>query len=269
MRFSAICLAACGLLVALPAQAQQLAYDFVDFDHARFATFADQMALPPGAVARVDLDRTYGPFRVLDGARAALVGVTDAASPAAFADMLRDHPGIVLIEMLDCPGTEDDLANLDLGRMIRARGIATHVPSDGSVRSGAVELFLAGSRRYADAGAEFAVHAWLDVDGLEPADYAADDPQNTRYLDYYRQMGMSGREARAFYAMTNSVPFESARWFGAAEMARWVALDTVGQATELRTAGADVSMNVSTGAGAEKAAEIAAGDPGRGAAGGA
>ena len=55
--------------------------------------------------------------------------------------------------------TEDDGANLRLGRMIRARGIATYVPAGGSVRSGGVELFLAGARRFADPDAEFAVHA--------------------------------------------------------------------------------------------------------------
>lgn len=170
----------------------------------------------------------YGPFRVLDDGRAALVDVTDARSPALFAAMLRDHPGIATIEMVECPGTEDDLANLRLGRMIREHGIATHVPAGGSVRSGGVELFLAGARRIADPGAEFAVHSWMDDTGLEPADYAASAPENRRYIDYYRQMGMSPIEAEAFYAMTNSVPFSSARWFGAGEMGLWVRLEDAG-----------------------------------------
>ncbi|TCM18929.1 hypothetical protein EDF56_104464 [Novosphingobium sp. PhB165] len=167
----------------------------------------------------------YGPFRVVDAHHAALVGVTDSRSPERFAAMLRDWPVIAELEMIECPGTEDDLANLRLGRMIRARGIATHVPDGGSVRSGAVELFLAGAHRYADPGAEFAVHSWIDDSGHEAGDYAADSPENRRYLDYYRQMGMDAGEARAFYAMTNSVPFESALWFGSAEMGRWVPLD--------------------------------------------
>lgn len=168
---------------------------------------------------------TYGPFRVLDATRAALVDVTDARSPAQFAAMLKAHPGIALIEMIECPGTFDDRANLSLGRMIRAKGITTHVPAGGSVRSGGVELFLAGVRRIADPGAEFAVHSWEDEDGREAGDYAADAPENRAYLDYYREMGMSAPQASAFYAMTNSVPFEDARWFGAEEMGRWVALD--------------------------------------------
>ena len=168
---------------------------------------------------------SYGPFRVLDQDRAALVGTTGSAAPFQFADMLRAHPGIRTLEMIECPGTEDDRANLRLGRMIRAAGIATHVPAQGSVRSGAVELFLAGSRRTADPGAEFAVHSWADEDGRQAADYPESAPENRAYIDYYREMGMSAAQAKAFYAMTNSVPFEDAKWLGAAEMARWVPLD--------------------------------------------
>lgn len=180
-------------------------------------TPAAAAALPRGIAS-------YGPFRLIDESRAALVGVTDSRSPAAFAALLAAHPAVRTLELVDCPGTEDDRANLQLGRMIRTRGIATHVPAGGSVRSGAVELFLGGVRHTADAGAEFAVHAWADSDGLGPADYAASAPENRAYIAYYREMGMSGIEAQAFYAMTNSAPFEHPRWLSAAQMGQWVAL---------------------------------------------
>lgn len=176
-------------------------------------------ALVPQGIAR------FGPFRVLDGSRAALVDVTDARSPAQFDAMLRAFPGISLIEMIDCPGTEDDRANLKLGRMIHARQITTYVPQGGSVRSGGVELFLAGKQRIADPGAEFAVHSWADEDGREAKDYPADAPENRAYLDYYAEMGMTAVQARAFYAMTNSVPFDDARWLTAQDMSKWVALN--------------------------------------------
>ena len=177
-----------------------------------------ELAVPKGIAA-------YGPFRVLDNGRAALVDVTGSLPPGQFTAMLHAFPGIRTIEMIECPGTEDDRANLRLGMMIHARGIATHVPAGGSVRSGAVELFLAGARRSADQGAEFAVHSWADEFGLEPRHYAADAPENRAYIDYYRDMGMSEAEARAFYAMTNSVPNADARWLTARDMGQWVRLD--------------------------------------------
>ena len=152
--------------------------------------------------------------------RAALVDVTDAASPRQFEAMLRAHPGIRTIEMVECPGTDDDTANLHLGRLIRAKGIGTYVPRGGSVRSGAVELFLAGATRRIDEGAEFAVHSWRDSDGKEADDFAADAAPNRAYLDYYREMGLA--RPQAFYAMTNAVPNAEARWLDAAEMRGWL-----------------------------------------------
>ena len=228
MRSLAVLLTAIFAFIANPLAAQEIAYETVGLEEAiwsgggseRYVTVyiveTPQVAAMPEGIA------TYGPFRVTDESHAALVDVTDEGSPAAFDAMLRDYPGIAVLDMIDCPGTEDDRANLRLGRMIRARGIATHVPAGGSVRSGAVELFLAGASRRIDDGAEFAVHAWIDEDGRQADEYAASSPENRKYLTYYREMGMRAGQATAFYAMTNSVPFEHARWLDAAEMRGWL-----------------------------------------------
>lgn len=221
-------------IIAQPAWAQVIVYQEVTEEvievpvtgndrlvqaHPTAAAEAVELQLPRG-IAR------YGPFRVLDASHAALVDVTDARTPAQFTAMLRAFPGIRTLELIECPGTDDDRANLRLGVMIHDRGIATDVPDGGSVRSGGVELFLAGVRRSAAATAEFAVHSWADELGLEPKDYGQDAPENRIYIDYYRRMGMSEAEARGFYAMTNSVPNADAKWLGTADMAQWVHLDS-------------------------------------------
>ncbi len=205
---------------AQPVAAQAIVYQVVEeevvwLDEGGDRFVAAEPVQVPHALA------AYGPFRVLDPARAALVDVTDGRSLTQFKAMLRDFPGIATIEMIDCPGTEDDRANMRIGREIRAWGIATHVPAGGSVRSGAVELFLAGARRMIDDGAEFAVHSWIDEDGRQADDYPANAPENLEYLAYYREMGMSPAQASAFYAMTNSAPFEDALWIDAAGMRGW------------------------------------------------
>ena len=165
----------------------------------------------------------FGPFVVATPDVALMVGSTGSRSPQDFDAMLRNYPGISTIKMIEAPGTSNDIANLALGRRIREAGIATHVPHDGSVRSGAVELFLAGQTRVIEDGAEFAVHSWLDNHGREADDFAADHPAHRLYLDYYVEMGMTEAQARDFYAMTNSVPHASARWLEAQEMRRWIA----------------------------------------------
>ena len=182
---------------------------------------------------------SFGPFLVVDSHTAVLDGITDSRSPAAFAALLRAYPGVEVLEFADAPGTHDDIANLALGRMIRAAGLVTRVADGGSARSGAVELFLAGARREIAPGAEFAVHGWLDDRGLGAEDYPAGAPEHRRYLDYYAEMGMSPAAARAFYAMTNAVPFEQARWLDGAEMAQWLG-QTVAEAPAPRLAYLDL-----------------------------
>jgi ATP-dependent protease ClpP protease subunit len=168
---------------------------------------------------------SFGPFHVVAPDRVELNGSIESDTPGQFKALLRAFPSVRQIDMVDCPGTGDDEANLALARMVRQAGISTYVPNNGSVRSGGVELFLAGAKRRADPGAEFAVHSWLDEDGLEPGDYAASDPVNREYVDYYREMGMSEDKAQAFYALTNSVPHDDALYLKSRDIAAYIALD--------------------------------------------
>ena len=194
-------------------------------DHGGGERLVESTALTENESPEVGAIAAFGPFRVIDTARAALVRETDSASPAAFKAMLEAYPGIRTIEFVECPGTLDDVANLQLGRMIRARGLDTDVPDGGSVRSGAVELFLAGLHRRADDDADFAVHSWRDDTGRQPSDVPAADPVNRTYIAYYRQMGLTAENAAAFYALTNSVPNDDALWLKKADIAKFAAVD--------------------------------------------
>ena len=174
---------------------------------------------PPSAYGRPIAQ--YGPFIVMSDTRAALVGETDERSPASFRAMLARYPRIRQLDLLDSGGTENDEANLEVGHLIRGAGLTTFVPATGSVRSGAVELFLAGVSRRISHGAEFAVHSWQDSDGYEADDFARNAPVNQLYIRYYMSLGMSQRQANAFYDMTNAAPHAEPRWLDASEMAAW------------------------------------------------
>ncbi|MGV1681462.1 alpha/beta hydrolase [Sphingopyxis sp. NJF-3] len=167
----------------------------------------------------------FGPFAVIDAQTVRMAGDVTAATPRQFAAMLAAFPGLTRIEMVDCPGSLDEEANLVLARAIRRAGLETVVPAGGSVRSGAVELWLAGVRRRAAPDAEFGVHSWMDENGYEANDYPANDPVHAEYLSYYREMGMDDAKAHAFYALTNSTPFDDVRYLTRGDMARFVALD--------------------------------------------
>jgi hypothetical protein len=167
----------------------------------------------------------FGPFNVISASKAELVGSIETGTPRQFSAMLRAYPGIKQIDMIDCPGTGDDMANFAIARMIRKAGITTFIPNGGSVRSGGVELFLAGVRRIAEPGAEFAVHSWQDEDGLEADDIPANDPINLQYINYYREIGMDDQKARAFYAMTNSVPHSDVLYLTPRQIAAYLPLN--------------------------------------------
>jgi hypothetical protein len=107
-----------ALLLALfavagrPALAQEVVYETITEE-----TVVEEVAQPTQGGERFVFTApavvpqgiaAFGPFRVLDDGRAALVAETNSASPAQFAAMLRAYPGIAVLEMVECPGTEDD-----------------------------------------------------------------------------------------------------------------------------------------------------------------
>lgn len=168
----------------------------------------------------------FGPFFVIDQRTAELDGTIDSSTPAAFKRLLEHYPEISTIRMIECPGSEDDDANLQLARMVRGAGINTHVPANGSIRSGGVELFLAGVKRTAEPGAEFGVHSWQDEDGLEAEDYAANDPVHANYVNYYVDMGLKPEVAKAFYAFTNkAAPHDGVYYMKPVELSQFSILN--------------------------------------------
>ncbi len=147
----------------------------------------------------------YGPFFIIDENTVGLDNVIDSMSPNRFRALLAAWPNVDTLKIIECPGTVDDEANLVLARMIRKVGMRTIVPSNGSARSGGVELFLAGAEHRAEPGAELGVHSWVDEYGREARDYPANDPVHQEYIRYYIDMGFTPQKAREFYAFTNAV----------------------------------------------------------------
>ena len=184
-----------------------------------------RFAPAPALGAAAQRGPRFGPFTVVGDSTARMAGDVTTATPRQFAAMLAVHPGITRLELVDCPGSLDEEANLALARAVRRAGMTTHVPAGGSVRSGAVELWLAGATRSAHPSAEFGVHSWRDQDGREASDFPADHPVHAEYLNFYREMGMEDARARAFYAMTNATGFEAVRYLTRADMMRYVALN--------------------------------------------
>lgn len=168
--------------------------------------------------------KIFGPFKVVSRYRIALVGATDRDSPANLLRLLASYPQITELVLSDCPGTVDDAANLRVGRIIRLNNITTVIPNGGSVRSGAVELFIAGKQRLAAKDAKFVVHAWDLGADRQRLSSTLEPTMRGIYIKYYRAMGMTEAGAAHFYALTMAEKGGSARVLLTADIARYVTI---------------------------------------------
>lgn len=200
-----------------------LAYDTPGYaETVTYEEVEEETSEPTGSSAPTRALGEFGPFHVSGTDRVDMEGVVDSRSPAQFAALLARHPGIKTLVMHDCPGSRDDDANLELARMVRKAGIDTVLPADGSIRSGAVELFLAGNHRRAAAGAEIGVHSWIDEEGRQATDFAPTAPVHQAYIRYYQEIGMKPEQAHAFYDFTNhAAPATSVHFMTAAEVRKF------------------------------------------------
>ncbi|MEE9347637.1 MAG: hypothetical protein V3U82_05545 [Robiginitomaculum sp.] len=96
----------------------------------------------------------------VSGERAYGYGVTDGRSIADMKRFTRDNPAVKTLVLKSMGGTHDSLANLRIARHFRASGLAMHLEGDSYIASGAVDLFLSGTRRTMECGARIGVHSW-------------------------------------------------------------------------------------------------------------
>ncbi len=103
-------------------------------------------------------------YRV-EGNRLFMSGEINPHTPRSFMAMIDDHPEVTTVVLLDMPGSSDEVAVHDLGYFIRDNGLNTHLTPQSEIYSGAVDLFLAGTRRTMTCCGIVGVHDWADDDG--------------------------------------------------------------------------------------------------------
>ena len=106
MRSFAALLALLLSLAAHPLAAQEIDYEFAGADPVQSGSGSERFVSASQSLqgpASLPENGAYGPFRVLDAERAALVDATDARSPAQFVQMLRDWPQIALWRWSNAP----------------------------------------------------------------------------------------------------------------------------------------------------------------------
>lgn len=135
-------------------------------------------------------------FRV-KGDTAYVYGGTNSTSYGVTKDFLNENPDVQHLVLRIMPGTEDAETNLRIARLIRERGLTTHLERRSRIASGAVDLFIAGSKRTMECGALIGVHSWSFDGKIGPKDIGVDRNQSLHegFLD---DMGID----TAFYVFT-------------------------------------------------------------------
>lgn len=159
-------------------------------------------------------------IRYSGGEAAFLYGTLTSQSACKLRALARQYPAVDTLVLVDIPGTVDLLNTEEATLFIRAQGWNTAVPSNGSIASGGVMLFLGGVEREVAPGGRVGVHAWSKpVPGRlfsSPEDIPA--MAERAYRKVYRQLGIDP----AFYDFQiEAAPAESIHWMTRAEMDRW------------------------------------------------
>jgi hypothetical protein len=163
----------------------------------------------------------YGIFSSQDEKTAIMNGVIGSNTPQHWDNFIAAFPSTDKIIMKDCPGSEDDIANLEAARKVRAKNLTIHLPSDAEIASGAVDFYLAGTTRTRETGSKIGVHSWASL-FKSATDYPVGHENHQPYIDYYVEMGFSQADSEAFYYFTiNAAGANDIYWMTEAEIVEY------------------------------------------------
>jgi hypothetical protein len=157
---------------------------------------------------------------VVDGTTATLRGALGSLTFTQIERLQAEHPEIELLVLSDVPGSINDEVNVETGRLVRNGGWATHLPADGEIASGGVDLYCAGVERTMEPGGRIGVHSWSNGE-VEGADLPMDSPEHTFFIDYLQEM-LGAPRGRDFYFFTlQAAPAAGIHWMTPEEIEQY------------------------------------------------
>lgn len=146
--------------------------------------------------------------------------VMDLLNSKTFGQMqqvISANPQVKTLVFTAMPGSIDDETTFEMGRWLRAKGLNTHLTAQTVIASGAVDLFLSGSQRTMEAGAQLGVHSWSDG-SREAADFPRDSEEHALNRDYIVDLGVT----EDFYWFTiYEAPADEIYWMSQGEIVKY------------------------------------------------
>ena len=145
----------------------------------------------------------------LDGGDANVRGALGARTLAQVEHLIAAHPEVERLVLQSIDGSVNDEVNVITVARIREAGLDTHVPADGEIYSGGVDLFAGGVERTADPGATIGVHAWCCGPGGESAHLIpVDDPAHDHQRTLFRSLLGEEQGDRFYFFTLQAAPFD-------------------------------------------------------------
>lgn len=162
-----------------------------------------------------------GVFSLVNGQTIVLDGVINSKSLDNFNSLYSKHKSLKTVHIKNCDGSKDDDTNLKLSKRVHDLGLTTHLMENGSIASGGVDFFISGIKRTRGTNTKIGVHSWSG-NGQTATDFPVGHANHQPYIDYYKSVGLSDADAKAFYYFTiNSAPAESIHWMTDSEIEKY------------------------------------------------
>lgn len=163
------------------------------------------------------MDR-YGPFYVLNDTTVVMNGDMGSRIKVQFDKLIDKYPNIKLIKMEQCPGSRDDETMFEAAIKLKQLNINTHLSENAQIESGAVDFYLAGSKRTREPGSKIGVHAWSDGSS-SATDFPIEHNEHQIYIDFYKNIGRTQQEAESLYFfIINAAAPEDIYWMSESDI---------------------------------------------------
>lgn len=198
----------------------------VEYQEATDAVLLEPAALTlAGADTTLELSACFhigsGSSKIeFEGTEATISGALGSLTFTQIQRLQAEHPEIDRLVLQDVPGSINDEVNVETGRLVRNGGWSTHVPADGEIASGGVDLFCAGVGRTLDDGARVGVHSWSNGEE-EGGDLPMDSPEHTFFIEYLDEM-LGSPQGETFYFFTlQAAPAAGIHWMTPQEIEQY------------------------------------------------
>jgi len=123
----------------------------------------------------------------LEAGEARLDGSLGSSTYDQLAYLVETFPEVHTIALSDVPGSVNDEANMETGRMLRAAGLDTRLVDGGAAYSGGVDLFCAGVGRSVGTDPTLGVHSWSDGEN-SAHELPEDHPGHVAQVAFFTEM---------------------------------------------------------------------------------